>query len=43
MLLVLGVIIVWGYLFFGDFFVYVIFDEDIDLYWVRSRVFEYLS
>ncbi|MEQ8954369.1 MAG: CusA/CzcA family heavy metal efflux RND transporter, partial [Gammaproteobacteria bacterium] len=29
--------------FFGDSYVYVIFDEDTDLYWARSRVLEYLS
>src|SRR6056297_1525323 len=32
-----------GYSFFGDSYVYVIFDEDTDLYWARSRVLEYLS
>src|SRR5690606_462465 len=29
--------------FFGDSFVYVLFDDDTDLYWARSRVLEYLS
>ncbi|MAV31378.1 MAG: CusA/CzcA family heavy metal efflux RND transporter, partial [Cycloclasticus sp.] len=32
-----------GYSFFGDSYVYVIFDEDTDAYWARSRVLEYLS
>jgi len=43
MLSVPGAITVRGYSFFGDSFVYVIFDEDTDLYWARSRVLEYLS
>ncbi|XOV86870.1 MAG: efflux RND transporter permease subunit [Pseudomonadota bacterium] len=32
-----------GFSFFGDSYVYVIFDENTDLYWARSRVLEYLS
>ncbi|WP_016955336.1 efflux RND transporter permease subunit [Catenovulum agarivorans] len=32
-----------GYSFFGDSYVYIIFDDDTDLYWARSRVLEYLS
>ncbi|WP_420426660.1 efflux RND transporter permease subunit [Algiphilus sp.] len=32
-----------GYSFFGDSFVYVIFDEGTDPYWARSRVLESLS
>jgi Cu(I)/Ag(I) efflux system membrane protein CusA/SilA len=32
-----------GYSFFGDSYVYVIFDDKTDLYWARSRVSEYLS
>lgn len=32
-----------GYSFFGDSFVYVIFDDATDLYWARSRVLEYLN
>jgi len=32
-----------GYSFFGDAYVYVIFDDDTDIYWARSRVLEYLS
>jgi copper/silver efflux system protein len=43
MLAVPGAVTVRGYSFFGDSFVYVIFDEDTDPYWARSRVLEYLS
>jgi len=43
MLKVPGARTVRGYSFFGVSFVYVIFDEDTDLYWARSRVLEYLS
>ncbi len=43
MLSVPGAINVRGYSFFGDSFVYVIFDDDTDLYWARSRVLEYLN
>ncbi len=43
MLSVPGAEIVRGYSFFGDSYVYVIFNEDTDLYWARSRVLEYLS
>lgn len=32
-----------GYSFFGDSFVYVLFDDATDLYWARSRVLEYLN
>ena len=32
-----------GYSFFGDSFVYVIFEDGTDIYWARSRVLEYLS
>jgi len=28
---------------FGESFVYVVFEDDVDLYWARSRVLEYLS
>ena len=38
-----GVRTVRGYSFFGDSFVYVLFDDSTDLYWARSRVLEYLS
>ncbi len=43
MLSVPGVKTVRGYSFFGDSFVYVIFDDGTDLYWARSRVLEYLN
>nr|WP_288102368.1 efflux RND transporter permease subunit [Halomonas sp.] len=43
MLSVPGAATVRGYSFFGDSYVYVIFDEDTDPYWARSRVLEYLS
>ncbi|WP_440873695.1 efflux RND transporter permease subunit [Thalassotalea sp. PLHSN55] len=43
MLSVPGAVTVRGYSFFGDSFVYVIFDQGTDLYWARSRVLEYLS
>ncbi len=32
-----------GFSFFGDSFVYVIFEDGTDLYWARSRVLEYLN
>jgi len=43
MLSVPGAKNVRGYSFFGDSFVYVLFDDGTDLYWARSRVLEYLS
>ena len=43
MLSVPGAVTVRGYSFFGDSYVYIIFDEDTDMYWARSRVLEYLS
>jgi len=43
MLSVPGAVTVRGYSFFGDSYVYVIFDEKTDMYWARSRVLEYLS
>jgi len=43
MLSVPGARSVRGYSFFGDSFIYVIFDEGVDLYWARSRVLEYMS
>ncbi|MEF9427106.1 MAG: efflux RND transporter permease subunit, partial [Candidatus Mariimomonas ferrooxydans] len=43
MLAVPGANIVRGYSFFGFSFVYIIFDDDTDLYWARSRVLEYLN
>src|SRR5512139_2975588 len=38
-----GATTVRGYSFFGDSFVYVMFEDGTDLYWARSRVLEYLS
>ena len=38
-----GATTVRGYSFFGDSFVYVLFDDNTDLYWARARVLEYLS
>ncbi len=32
-----------GYSMFGDSFVYVLFDDGVDLYWARSRVLEVLN
>lgn len=43
MLSVPGAKTVRGYSFFGDSFVYIIFSDDTDLYWARSRVLEYLN
>ena len=43
MLTVPGATTVRGYSFFGDSYVYVLFDEDVDPYWARSRVSEYLN
>ena len=43
MLSVPGSRAVRGYSFNGDSYVYVLFDDDTDLYWARSRVLEYLS
>ena len=43
MLSVPGARTVRGYSFFGDSYVYVLFDDGTDLYWARSRVLEYLS
>jgi Cu(I)/Ag(I) efflux system membrane protein CusA/SilA len=43
MLAVPKAVTVRGYSFFGDSFVYIIFEDDTDLYWARSRVLEYLS
>jgi Cu(I)/Ag(I) efflux system membrane protein CusA/SilA len=43
MLSVPGAQTVRGYSFFGDSFVYVIFEDGTDLYWARSRVLEYLN
>lgn len=35
--------VVRGYSFFGTSFVYIIFEDDTDMYWARSRVLEYLN
>lgn len=43
MLSVPGAVNVRGYSFFGDSYVYVIFDDQTDTYWARSRVLEYLN
>ncbi|HEU4589549.1 MAG TPA: efflux RND transporter permease subunit [Steroidobacteraceae bacterium] len=43
MLSVPGAKSVRGYSFFGDSFVYVLFEDGTDLYWARSRVLEYLN
>ncbi|GIZ51893.1 efflux RND transporter permease subunit [Noviherbaspirillum aridicola] len=43
LLAVPGAKTVRGYSFFGDSFVYVLFDDATDLYWARSRVLEYIN
>ena len=43
MLSVPGTKAVRGFSMFGDSFVYVLFDDDVDQYWARSRVLEYLN
>jgi Cu(I)/Ag(I) efflux system membrane protein CusA/SilA len=43
MMSVPGVKAVRGYSFFGDSFVYLLFEDGTDLYWARSRVLEYLN
>jgi len=43
MLAVPGAQAVRGYSFFGDSYVYVIFEDGTDIYWARSRVLEYLN
>ncbi|NNM83237.1 MAG: efflux RND transporter permease subunit [Burkholderiales bacterium] len=43
MLSVPGAKTVRGYSFFGDSYVYVLFEDGTDLYWARSRVLEYLD
>ena len=43
MLSVPGAKVVRGYSFFGDSFVYVLFEDGTDPYWARSRVLEYLN
>ena len=43
MLSVPGARTVRGFSFFGDSFIYVLFEDGTDLYWARSRVLEYWS
>ena len=43
MLSVPGAVDVRGVSFFGDSYVYVVFEDGTDLYWARSRVLEYLA
>jgi len=43
MLSVPGAKTVRGYSFFGDSFVYILFEDGTDQYWARSRVLEYLN
>nr|HMM68694.1 efflux RND transporter permease subunit [Dokdonella sp.] len=43
MLSVPGAKVVRGFSFFGDSYVYVLFEDGTDLYWARSRVLEYLN
>jgi Cu(I)/Ag(I) efflux system membrane protein CusA/SilA len=43
MLAVPGAQAVRGYSFFGDSYVYVLFEDGTDIYWARSRVLEYLN
>ena len=43
MLSVPGAKTVRGFSFFGDSFVYVLFEDGTDLYWARTRVLEYLN
>jgi len=43
MMSVPGARTVRGYSFFGDSFVYILFEDGTDPYWARSRVLEYLS
>ncbi|HEX9182178.1 MAG TPA: efflux RND transporter permease subunit, partial [Burkholderiales bacterium] len=43
MMSVPGAKTVRGYSFFGDSFVYILFEDGTDAYWARSRVLEYLS
>ena len=43
LLAVPGAKTVRGFSMFGDSFVYVLFEDGVDLYWARSRVLEYLN
>jgi copper/silver efflux system protein len=43
MLSVPGARAVRGFSMYGDSFVYILFEDGVDLYWARSRVLEYLN
>ena len=43
MLSVPGAKTVRGYSYFGDSFVYILFEDGVDPYWARSRVLEYMN
>ncbi len=43
MLAVPGAVDVRGFSFFGDSYVYIVFEDGTDLYWARTRVLEYLA
>ncbi len=43
MLAVPGATQVRGFSFFGDSYLYILFEDGTDIYWARSRVLEYLS
>ncbi|MEN3794767.1 CusA/CzcA family heavy metal efflux RND transporter [Fulvimarina sp. MAC3] len=43
MLAVPGATDVRGFSFFGDSYVYIVFEDGTDLYWARTRVLEYLA
>ncbi len=43
MLSVPGARTVRGYSYFGDSFVYILFEDGVDPYWARSRVLEYMN
>ena len=43
MLAVPGAVTVRGFSYYGDSYVYVIFSDNTDIYWARSRVLEYLN
>ncbi|OOY45362.1 efflux RND transporter permease subunit, partial [Solemya velum gill symbiont] len=43
MLSVPGANVVRGYSFFGDSYVYILFEDGTDIYWARARVLEYLN
>ena len=43
MLAVPGATAVRGYSYFGDSYIYVLFEDGTDLYWARARVLEYLN